>query len=115
MQRKSTKNTRGPNQAEKNFQEWLKDKACCVTNDHGVQVHHCKGATFKHNKVLVGHWYCIPLTPEMHNKYHSGSKSFQIEHGHQSELWIDMVHLYELEGNTIPIDIICTIESLGIG
>lgn len=94
MMRKSTKGTRGPNKSEKDFQAWLKRQTCCVTGEYGVQVHHCKGATFKHNKTLIGHWFCIPLSEEVHTEYHSGSKSWRDKYGYQSELWADCYASY---------------------
>jgi len=61
MQRKPTKNTRGPNADEKHFQGWLKEQPCVWCGNDGPSiVDHCRGATFKHNKVLVGHWFCVP-------------------------------------------------------
>jgi hypothetical protein len=61
MQRKATKNTRGPNADEKRFQGWLKENACVWCGSEGPSiVDHCRGATFKHNKVLIGHWFCLP-------------------------------------------------------
>ncbi len=61
MQRRPTKNTRGPNSEEKAFQGWIK-KQCCIWcgSNSGSIVDHVKGATFKHNKVLIGHWFVLP-------------------------------------------------------
>lgn len=96
MQRKSSKNTRGPNKAEKDFQAWLKEQPCSVTGDHGVQVHHCKGATFKHNKVLIGHWFCLPLSEQAHKEYHAGSKLWIDKYGQQSRYSYELLALYQL-------------------
>lgn len=68
MQRKPTKNTRGPNKGEKDFQAWLKERPCCVSGKQGVSVHHMYGSSFKHNKILIGHLACIPL----HYDFHQG-------------------------------------------
>jgi len=59
MQRKPTKNTRGPNAQEKAFQGWLKEQGCayCPTPGPSI-VDHARGSTFKHQKVLVGHAFC---------------------------------------------------------
>ena len=60
MQRKATKNTRGPNADEKRFQGWLKTHHCAWCGNEGPSiVDHARGATFKHNKTLVGHWFCL--------------------------------------------------------
>lgn len=113
MQRKSNSKTRGPSTAEKEFQGWLKEQPCCVSGEWGVQVHHCKGSTFRHNKVLVGHWFCLPLSVSKHNEYHAGTKAFQTNYGSQSELWLDQYHEYERQtGNLVPVEVVCAIESL---
>ena len=67
MQR-PTKQTRGPNKIEKDFQGWLKYRPCCVSGREGVSVHHMYGSAFKHNKILIGHLACIPL----HYDFHQG-------------------------------------------
>lgn len=87
MQRRTSKQTRGPNQHEKNFQAWLKERPCCITGRNDVIVHHCKGSTFKHNKVLIGHLFCIPLCESAHNLYHAGTKDFTNIYGLQCDLW----------------------------
>lgn len=89
MQRKPTKNTRGPNADEKRFQAWCKDSDCITCGAPGPSiVHHCEGATFKHNKVLIGHWFCIPLCETCDNVITRGSrKVFRDIYGPQSDYW----------------------------
>lgn len=96
MQRKPTKTTRGPNAEEKRFQAWLKEQPCCVTGKPGPSiVHHCEGATFKHNKVLIGHWFCIPLSQEVDDLITKGSRrAFREEYGPQSEWWFQVSNEY---------------------
>lgn len=61
MQRKATKKTRGPNSAEKEFQHWLKNLPCVVCGRPGPSIcDHMYGSTFRHNKILIGHWACLP-------------------------------------------------------
>jgi len=61
MQRKPTKNTRGPNADEKAFQSYIKEHFCIWCGNDGPSiVDHVKGATFKHNKTLIGHWFVLP-------------------------------------------------------
>jgi len=67
MQRKKSNNRNGrlANSAEKAFQAWLKDQSCVWCGKVGPSiVDHCKGSTFGHNKVHVGHWFCIPQCAE---------------------------------------------------
>lgn len=87
MQRKATKNTRARNKRENDFHDWIKQRPCCVTGQVGVQLHHCKGETFKHNKTLIGHLFCIPLSVEAHAEYHAGTKAFRQKYCAQSLLW----------------------------
>lgn len=114
MQRRSTKNTRGPNANEKDFQSWLKFQPCCVGGNGITEVHHCKGATFKHRKVLIGHWFCIPLSQSAHARYHAGTKNWRICHGSQSDLWSLKAAQYENEtGKLIPNDVKLAIQDYG--
>jgi hypothetical protein len=71
MNRKPSKNRngRGPNSAEKAFQGWLKNQPCVWCGNEGPSiVDHCKGSTFGHNKVHIGHWFCIPQCVECDTK-----------------------------------------------
>lgn len=114
MQRKASKNTRGPNQAEKDFQGWLKQQPCCITGANGVQVHHCVGSTGRHNKVLIGHWFCLPLSPSMHEKYHSGTKAWRINYGLQCDHWLTLAVQYEREtGKEVPQEVCVAIAGVG--
>jgi hypothetical protein len=97
VNRKPTKTTRGPNADEKRFQGWLKEQPCCVTGVSGPSiVHHCEGATFKHNKVLVGHWFCLPLCQEVDDVITHGSrKAFRERYGPQSDFWRAVIFNYD--------------------
>ena len=114
MRRKSSKNTRGPNADEKAFQAWLKQQPC-ATGGHGItEVHHCKGSTFKHNKVLVGHWFCIPLSQSSHSAYHNGTKNWRAMNGSQSNIWVIHIMDYAAEtGKTPPGDVYDAIVDWG--
>lgn len=113
MQRKASKNTRGPITEEKDFQVWLKNHPCCITGAHGVQVHHCKGSTFKHKKVLIGHWFCLPLSPEIHAEYHAGTKAWREKYGSQAGHWVKLcAEYYEEAGVLIDSEIHDTIADL---
>ena len=61
MHRKATKTTRGPNALESKLMAWVKIQPCCICSHPGPSiVDHMYGATFKHNKVLVGHCALLP-------------------------------------------------------
>ena len=116
MNRKPTKNTRGPNIHERRFQAWCKEQPCIVTGHPGPSiVHHCEGATFKHNKVLVGHWFCIPLCEEIDDIITHGSrKKFREQFGAQSTWWLMAVGIYTMErSKTPPIDVEQAIRDWG--
>lgn len=44
---------------------WVGQRPCinCVAP---ANVHHCAGATARHNKVAIGDWWLLPLCPECH-------------------------------------------------
>lgn len=109
MQRKPTKNTRGPNAEEKRFQAWLKGQPCCVTGKPGPSiVHHCEGATFKHNKVLIGHWFCIPLCQEVDDVVTFGSRrKFRELYGPQYQYAMHKIYEYEVKENCLRV---CPVE-----
>ena len=115
MQRKTSKNRngRGPNAAEKAFQGWLKEQPCCITGAFGVQVHHCVGATGSHNKVLIGHYFCLPMSVEIHNEYHAGTKAWREKYCGQSSLWKTYALSFEGETATvIPLNIVEEISNI---
>jgi hypothetical protein len=92
MQRKPTKNTRGPNAAEKRHIGWLKDRMICAAcKQYGpVIAHHAEGATFRHNKVLIGHLFVLGLCQSCDNIVTRESrKAFRDSFGSQSQLWAE--------------------------
>ena len=106
MQSKPSSNTRARNKAEGDFQGWLKEQYCCASEQYGVQVHHCKGKTFKHKKVLIGHWFCIPLSVEAHKEYHDSPRAFCNDYGPQSLLWMFLIKRYVREtGKNCPDEV----------
>lgn len=109
MQRKPTKNTRGPNADEKKFQGWLKEQPCVwCCNDGPSIVDHCRGATFKHNKVLIGHWFCLPQCVECDTQKTINGKRL----GNESRNWLFKNAEYKrLVGSTAPLDVINSIGS----
>jgi len=91
MQRKPTKNTRGPDASEKHYQNWIKTErqTCAACGNKGPVIgHHCEGATFKHNKELVGHWFFIGLCQACDDVVTHGSRrGFRELFGPQSAMW----------------------------
>lgn len=109
MQRKATKNTRAANSFEKHYHSWLKNSGVCAAcnNFRPVINHHCEGATFKHNKTLIGHWFVIGLCFPCDNIITQGSrKVFREKFGPQSQLWLNRIEEYEAtESRRVPEDV----------
>ena len=111
MMRKSTATTRGPNAAEKRFQGWLKEQGCSWCPQEGpCIVDHAKGATFKHNKVLVGHWFCLPVCMECDTEKTICGKL----QGNQAEKWLEIIENYLIESKRCaPLEVESAIQSWG--
>ncbi len=113
MQRKATKNTRGPNAKEKRYHRYIKtEKVCCdACSRYGPLIlHHCEGATFKHNKVLVGHWFVLGLCGECDDIVTHGSRrAFREKFGPQARLAITALNDYT--GDQVPLEVLQAIRS----
>ncbi len=97
--------------AQKDWLGIVADYGCVVSRESRIQVHHVMGRTYKHNKVLIGPWYVLPLAIRYHD-VHSNHfanvthwpKRFAIEYGYQQDLFKKMcLNMIEL-GVTIPFD-----------
>ena len=111
MQRKSTKTTRGPNSKEKAFQGWIKQQPCCwCGSESGTIVDHIKGATFKHSKVLIGHWFVLPNCERCDTKKTIHGEKL----GDYAAKWHELAMKYEVEKMLcIPDDVIGSILNWG--
>lgn len=109
MNRKPTKNTRGPNAAEKRFQGWIKQCDCTWCSNPGPSiVDHVKGATYKHNKVLIGHWFVLPNCQICdHQKTIEGKKL-----GDYTKAWIFEMNAYPKK-HEVPEEVIQAITDWG--
>lgn len=114
MQRPSNKQSRGINKQERQFMAWCKEQPSIVSGAYGVEVHHCVGSSAKTyvgaERVHIGHWFCIPLTPEEHSMYHNRKKEFEEFYGYQSDLWLKLTRNYSEE---IPLNVIKGIVNYG--
>lgn len=99
MQRKATKNTRGANAEEKRFMAWTKEQPCInCDNPPPSIVDHVHGSCFKHNKVLIGHWFVIPLCIECDTVKTIGScRGFINRFGSLAALWLKSVERSSFE------------------
>ena len=108
MERKPTKTTRGPNADEKRFHAITKESDCiCCGNPGPSIVDHCMGATFKHNKVIVGHWFVVPLCQSCDDiTTHGSRKAFRERFGPQCDRWV--AHVINTKSKP-PEDVWCAI------
>ena len=75
----------------------------------GMQIHHVCGRTYKHNKVLIGPWFIIPLPFELHDVSSNHPQNvthykhrFTDGYGLQSELFAEMVERLRDRGIEVP-------------
>lgn len=54
----------------KRWMAWVARQRCANCTGIGVHVHHCAGATARHNKVAIGDWWLLPLCPKCHQGDH---------------------------------------------
>jgi len=83
---------------------YTKECDCIACGNPGPSiVHHAEGATFKHNKVLVGHWFVLPLCQACDDVITQGSrKAFREKFGPQSELWIKYIRGADCSTKILP-------------
>ena len=107
----------------KRWEQQVADYGCVVTREPQVQIHHVKGRTFKHDKVLIGPWYILPLTPRLHDVGSNNAfnvthwkKRFEIEYGTQNQLFFQMVNAMLEQGQEVPVpdDVLDAIAKLDI-
>ena len=76
----------------RDFEELVRTIGCIITGSPHPQIHHVKGRTFKHNKILIGPWYILPLHYDLHNgshpnAYHNSKHGFIAAYGHPRYLF----------------------------
>ena len=75
---------------------WVKEQPCCICEKPGPSiVDHVRGATAKNNKVLIGHWWLLPLC-EIHDRVKTdGSiRVFEMQFGSTCDLWASLIKKY---------------------
>jgi len=108
MQRKATKkSTRAALSDEKQFMKWVKDQDCIECGNSPVIVDHMYGATFIHNKVLIGHWALLPLCDHCDPVKTNGSHKAYKEHfgRTQAKAWMGLVAKYDCYAEIVPLDV----------
>ena len=116
MMRKATKQSPSANADEKAYMRWLKEREICSACgiDGPVIVHHCKGSSFKHNKQLIGHMFCLGLCQRCDDLVTNGSiKRLEESAGQsQSQMWDRDQSYYD---GVIPRDLYDAIWDYGVG
>ncbi len=94
----------------KSVQDWeslVRQYGCVITRSTAnVEIHHVYGSTYKHNKILIGPHYILPLTTYYHRagqfNVTDHPKKFAEQYGHQRVLFETMVNqLWKLIPATI--------------
>lgn len=102
MQRKATKQSRGPNTYERKFIEAVKELPCICCGREGPSiVDHIYGSSKKlYNdleRVHVGHMAILPLCVGCDSVKTQGSRrEFEQQFGKQEELWLKMLDIHGL-------------------
>lgn len=117
MRRKATKQSRGPNTAERQHLAWVKDRGVCAAcgNDGGVIAHHCAGSTCKvrvgFERVHIGHQFVIGLCQACDDLVTHGShRALTDIYGPECEMWIRQAEHYPHE---IPLVVFQGISQWG--
>ena len=77
---RSAKHT--PSAAAKRWMAWVASRGC-LNCRAPANVHHCVGATARHNRVAIGDWWLLPLCRECHqgdDGIHHSRRRFFGEH-----------------------------------
>ena len=83
------------NKKHREWEELVRATGCCVTGaTNDVQIHHVVGRKGKHNKVLIGPYFILPLHKDYHmvtgahpNAWHKNKRGFIEEFGDPRDLW----------------------------
>ena len=83
------------NKKHRAWEEIVRETGCCVTGaTNDVQVHHCIGRKGRHNKILIGPYFILPLHRDYHmvtgshpNAWHKNKRGFIEEFGEPRDLW----------------------------
>ncbi len=119
MQRRATKQSPGPNAAEKRFMVWTHECPCAACGNEGpVHAHHMYGSSAKRKfhgvSVLIGHWAILPLCDRCHKLFHTSRRGFEERYGPQVALWFlhvthsperppeDVLHAMHIEDGAMP-------------
>ena len=112
-----------PTKAQSDWREEVRALGCIVSMEKGphIQIHHVLGATAKHNKVEIGHWFILPLTGWYHLdnptlNVTNNKKMLEAQFGSQVNLWLQLLKNYEFHYERpapVPPEVVESIRDLG--
>ena len=98
----------------KALRDWeaaVREHGCVITRETNVQLHHVYGRTYRNNKVLIGPWYILPLSPRLHDVGSNDPcnvthfpKKFAEHYGNQKDLFLEMCDSFRTNGIIIPFN-----------
>lgn len=100
-----------PNAVQKRWRESVRSLGSVISGGPAV-IHHAVGATAKHNKIPIGHWWLIPLTDEEHKALHLDGETFNHESRKVFEKWAFMQVVERLEKIERETETIYTLPDL---
>tara|TARA_R110000822_G_scaffold77084_5_gene185123 strand:+ start:1248 stop:1631 length:384 start_codon:yes stop_codon:yes gene_type:complete len=56
----------------KKWRSQVAELGCICCGSEAIQIHHCIGASAKHNKIHIGEWFILPLNPFNHSYIDQG-------------------------------------------
>jgi hypothetical protein len=73
--------TSSPNAEQKEWRELVRASGSIVRDFTApkIEIHHPAGRTAKHNKIQIGHWWILPLTPRQHSLIDSDKSEFEMQ------------------------------------
>ena len=102
---------------QKRWHAWLADQPCCNCYMHEVSIHHCAGASAKHDGVWIGQDWVLPLCYDCHQGHqgiHGDRQRFGGEPSKEAEkrLFLELVEDAVLFGlpDVPPPDVLDAIE-----
>lgn len=117
MQRKIGKNsTRAANANERKFMALVAEMPCCGCGNPGPSiVDHMYGSTFKHNKVLIGHFAALPYCHSCDQiKTIQGRAAHDENFGvTQADLWLRMIRRSDTMAALVPDSVFYAIKDWG--
>lgn len=101
------------NAKHRQHEENVRALGCCITGHPNPVIHHPVGRKGRHNKVLIGPWFILPLREDYHVEtpysIHGGKSLFIAANGKQVDLFMEFVLPWVL----VPDDVVEAIKGCG--